>query len=162
MIIGGAAALGVLALVVAFSQPSKRGNQPEASQQSPSPQTPAPRSQTPLTVGSSRVGKAPGRPAPTLTVEMLKRANALVDEAKTLNNEGTKLRNAGENRAARAKQSEAKRKIDAAILAIEAPSAWQEEADLEGWAMPAEYVALEKLFARIAKLQKRIRMGGGK
>ena len=93
---------------------------------------------------------------------MLQKANALVDEAKALNNEGTRLRNAGENRAARAKQSEAKRKIDAALASIDAPSVWQEEADMEGWAMPAEYVTLGNLYVRIAKYQKLIRMGGGK
>ena len=89
-------------------------------------------------------------------------ANALVDEAKALNNDATRLRNAGDNRGARAKNSEAKRKIDAAIASIEAPSVWHEEAELEEWAMPAEYVTLGHLYGRISKLQKRIRMGGGK
>ena len=93
---------------------------------------------------------------------MLQKANALVDEAKALNNDATRLRNAGDNRGARAKNSEAKRKIDAAIASIEAPSVWHEEAELEEWAMPAEYVTLGHLYGRISKLQKRIRMGGGK
>ena len=162
MIVGGVAALGLLVAVVAFIRPSATGGEAEKTQQAPRSQTSPTISRTPVKVGPGRAGKTPGRPAPTLTTQMLQQANALVEEAKALNNDGTRLRNAGDNRAARAKQSEAKRKIDAAILVIEAPADWQEEADLEGWAMPPEYVSLEHLFGRIAKLQKRIRMGGGK
>ena len=162
MIVGGVTALGLLLAIVVFSRSSDGSGEPDSTPQPTRQQTSPATSGTPVRLGSNRAGKTPDRPAPTLTMEMLQRANAFVDEAKALNNEGTRLRNDGDNRAARAKQSEAKQKIDAAIAVIEAPSAWQEEADLEGWAMPAEYVSLENLFARIAKLQKRIRMGGGK
>ena len=66
------------------------------------------------------------------------------------------------NKEMEADMAAAKRKIDEAKLLLAAPSAWQEEADLEGWAMPAEYVTLANLYVRIAKYQKRIRMAGGK
>ena len=165
MILGGVAACGLLVALVVFSGGSDDGADPAGEQQAPTQQAAPPAraaSSTQLKAGSARAGETPDRPAPTLTAEMLQKANALVDEAKALNNEGTRLRNAGENRAARAKQSEAKRKIDAALASIDAPSVWQEEADMEGWAMPAEYVTLGNLYVRIAKYQKRIRMGGGK
>ena len=165
MILGGVAALGALVALIVFSQQSG-GDDGGAGQQPAPTKRAAPaanaRPTTKLKTGAARAGKAPARPAPTLTAEMLQKANALVDEAKALNNEGTRLRNAGDNRGARAKNSEAKRKIDAAIASIEAPSVWHEEAELEEWAMPAEYVTLGHLYGRISKLQKRIRMGGGK
>ena len=163
MILGAVGALVLIVGLIAMSG-SEDEQEPAADRQTEQRQPAAPTRSTPSTPlqqGAARAGKTPDRPAPTLTTEMLQRANALVDEAKALNNDGTRLRNTGDNRGARAKQSEAKRKIDAALAVIEAPSAWQEEADLEGWAMPAEYVTLERLFGRIAKLQKRIRMGGG-
>jgi len=166
MILGGAGALLLVLLLVVMNSGSgddgEEGgaNQPETRQPA-RPAASQPQA-TDLKMASASAGKTPDRPAPTLTREMLQKANAMIDAAKALNNEGTRLRNAGDNRGARAKQSEAKRKLDEAIEYLAAPSAWQEEADLEGWAMPAEYVTLGNLYVRIAKYQKRIRMGGGK
>ena len=37
---------------------------------------------------------------------------------------------------------------------------WQEEAEMEGWAQPASYGALEKLWGSIASLDKKARMVG--
>ena len=165
MILGGVAALGALVALIVFSQQSGGDEGGAAQQPAPTKRSAPASTATPTTrlkTGAARAGKTPARPAPTLTAEMLQKANALVDEAKALNNDGTRLRNAGDNRGARAKNSEAKRKIDAAIASIEAPSVWHEEAELEEWAMPAEYVTLGHLYGRISKLQKRIRMGGGK
>ncbi|MGC6487802.1 MAG: hypothetical protein ACON4Z_09175 [Planctomycetota bacterium] len=165
MILGGVGALALIVALVLMSsgsggdaEPDQGARQPQRSQ----PAAPAAATPTDLKMASASAGKPPGRPAPTLTREMLQKANVMVDAAKALNNEGTRLRNAGDNRGARSKQSEAKRKLDEAIEFLAAPSAWQEEADLEGWAMPAEYVTLGNLYVRIAKYQKRIRMGGGK
>ena len=166
-LIASAAAILVLGLVVFLMNSQSGGGDGGETSAPPEQRQPAAPSRsatqaTQLKMGTATAGKTPDRPAPTLTNEMLQKANAMIDEAKELNNEGTKLRNAGDNRAARAKQSEAKRKIDEAKLLLAAPSAWQEEADLEGWAMPAEYVTLANLYVRIAKYQKRIRMAGGK
>lgn len=166
MIVGGVGALlVVLVLVILNSRAGDDGDQGNVQQAAPrqpaKPVAAAPQP-TDLKMANASAGKTPDRPAPTLTRDMLQKANVMVDAAKALNNEGTRLRNSGDNRGARAKQSEAKRKLDEAIKFLEAPSAWQEEADLEGWAMPAEYVTLGNLYVRIAKYQKRIRMGGGK
>ena len=70
-------------------------------------------------------------------------------------------RGAGNNQEARDKQSAAKDKVDALKKVIDGPARWQEEAQMENWAQPAEYVALEKLWTEISKLEKQIRMGGG-
>ena len=162
-----AGAILLLVLVVAMLNSQSGGDEGGEAQDPPEQRQPAAPSRsapqaTQLKMGTATSGKTPDRPAPTLTNEMLQKANAMIDEVKALNNEGTRLRNAGDNRAARAKQSEAKRKIDEVKALLEAPSAWQEEADLGGWAMPAEYVTLANLYVRIAKYQKRIRMAGGK
>ena len=39
---------------------------------------------------------------------------------------------------------------------------WQEEAQMEGWAQPAEYITLEREYGAAMNLTKKIRMGGGK
>lgn len=166
LILGGVGALVLIVVLVMLNSKSGDegdGDDPQNQQQQAAPQPKAPAS-TPMQLkhGSAKAGKKPDRPAPTLTNEMLQEANGMIEEAKALNNEGVKLRNAGDNRAARAKQSEAKRKLDEVIAFLDAPATWQEEADLEGWAMPAEYVTLGNLYVRIAKYQKRIRMSGGK
>ena len=163
LVLGGVGALLLVLLLFAMNSGSDTdttgsSEQPDQQQR----QAPKPRKSTPLKQGAAQAGKTPGRPAPPLTTAMLQKANAIIDEAKALNNEGTRLRNAGDNRGARAKQSEAKRKMDEVLEYLEVPSLWHEEADLEGWAMPAEYVTLGNLYGRIATYLKRIRMGGGK
>jgi len=166
LILGGVGALLLIVVLVMLNSKSggdddqQGDNQQNQQQQAkPEPKKSAP---MPLKTGSAKAGKTPDRPAPTLTNEMLAKANGMIEEAKALNNEGVKLRNGGDNKAARAKQAEAKRKLDECIAFLEVPALWQEEADLEGWAMPAEYVTLGHLYVRIAKYQKRIRMSGGK
>jgi len=161
IVIGSLAVLLVVGLIVNtyLAREMLEEQLPDLIRQNSSPQPHVPR--TELQMGSAKRGKAPDRPAPTLTQEMLQEAAARIQEAKELNNEGVTLRNKGDNRGARDKQSQAKDKIDAAVAVLDAPAAWQEEADLEGWAMPAEYVTLSNLFGQIAKLQKRIRMSGG-
>ncbi|MFK7738974.1 MAG: hypothetical protein AB8H80_01530 [Planctomycetota bacterium] len=129
---------------------------PAASQKS----QPSKRSATAPT-GSARAGSAPERPAPELTQAMLNKAASLLEEAKALNRLGVTARNNGKNTEARAKNSEAKAKIDELKAVLADALGWQEEADMEDWAQPAEYDALGKLWIRISKTQKSIRMGGG-
>jgi hypothetical protein len=111
--------------------------------------------------GIAKAGKTPARPAPALTAAILQQTAQLLEEAKVLCNDGIKARTAGDNQAARDKQSAAKDKIDAAKQLITVPLGWQEEADMGGWAMPAEYSALEKLYGQLSSLEKRVRMSGG-
>ncbi|MBX3462573.1 MAG: hypothetical protein KF830_05350 [Planctomycetes bacterium] len=111
--------------------------------------------------GTAKAGKTPERPAPPLTADTLNQAARMLEEAKTLCNDGVQARTAGDNRLARERQSLAKDKIDAIKQLIAAPLTWQEEADLGGWAMPAEYGALEKLYGQISTLENRVRKSGG-
>ena len=53
-------------------------------------------------------------------------------------------------------------KIDAIKALIEGPSTWYEEADFGGWAIPAEYATMNKIYGKVSRLEKTIRMNGGK
>jgi hypothetical protein len=114
-----------------------------------------------MPLAAAKAGKTPARPAPTLLAATLGQARALLQEAKDLRNEGVNLRKAGNNEAARDKQSAAKVKIDAIKDLVDAPLLWQEEAELEGWAQPPEYVTLANFYGEVSKIEKDVRMGGG-
>jgi hypothetical protein len=166
-VLGGVGALVVIVLIVVMNSGGKetadKPRTPTGSAGTPAAApAPSPAAATPaVALGAARGGKAPTTPAPALTVATLEQAHALLNEAKELNNEGVRLRTAGKNQEARDAQSQAKDKIDAIKQLVAKPSEWQELADMEGWAQPAEYVALEKLYGEVAKIEKRIRMGGG-
>lgn len=165
MIIGGA---GLLVLILILVMVNSRGgggddiddpgaNAP-AKQSANQPEKP--RSNVAVSGGSP--GKSPDRPAPTLTKDTLNKMADLLAEAKSISNSGFALLKAGKNIEARTRQSEAKVKIDEIKALIEEPSLWFEEADMDGWSIPAEYVAMNKLYGKLSTLQKTIRMQGGK
>ncbi|MFN3243147.1 MAG: hypothetical protein ACE37K_16725 [Planctomycetota bacterium] len=166
LILGGVGALVLVVVLVMLN--SKSGDDDKDTGDGQTQQQPAKQParlvgpKTELKMGSAKAGKTPDRPAPTLTQEMLQKAAGVIQEAKVLNNEGVRLRSAGDNQGSRAKNSEAKSKLDQVKEMLDAPLTWQEEADLEGWSMPAEYSALGNLYGELSKLEKRIRMGGGK
>lgn len=153
------------ALIVVFLSSSKGDKAKEkpaepapAAVEKKAPHVPAPSS---VPLGAAKKGKTPDRPAPPLTSEMLGKATALLDEAKTLSNDGVKARTAGDNEGARQKQSAAGDKIEAAKASLKEQSRWQEDADLGDWAQPAEYVALANLWTQLTTLEKKVRMSGG-
>ena len=113
-------------------------------------------------MSSAKAGKTPGRPAPALTAATLSRVRELLQEAKAISNDGVRERTAGNNMKARAKQSEAKKKIDELKLLFADASEWQEEADMGDWEQPGAYVTLGKIWGEIARLQKKVRMSGGR
>lgn len=158
----GVAVVGLLVVIFANSgnDATAGGNQP-ANQPTVATPVVAP-TPAPATVSeASRAGKAPTKAAPPLTAETLQQARTLLGEAKALCNEGVTARTAGNNQEARTKQSAAKDKLDALKALVAVPALWQEEAQLSDWAQPAEYVALEKLYAEVSKIEKQVRMGGG-
>jgi hypothetical protein len=161
---GGIGVAIVASLVTVFVATSKKQDDADpAKAPAPvaAPKAPHVPAATAVPTGTAKAGKTPARPAPALTTAMLGQAASLLDEAKALCNEGVKLRTAGDNQAARAKQSAAKDKIDAIKQLLAEAAGWQEEADLDGWAMPAEYGALVKIYEQIGPLEKRVRMSGG-
>jgi hypothetical protein len=115
----------------------------------------------PVKMEAAKAGGSPKRPAPALTEAVLQQARDLLASAKSFCNEGITARNAGDNGKARERQALAKDKIDALKKLVEAASLWQEEAQMENWAQPAEYMTLEKLLGELGPLEKRVRMGGG-
>ena len=162
LILGGVGLLVVVVLLVVMNQ----GGGNKAATPAPKPAAPAAKpahvpAPTAVAPGAAKAGKTPGRPAPPLTQDVMQKAAGLIDEAKVLFNDGVKLRTAGDNTGARAKQSSAKDKLDEAKAMLALPLRWQEEADLDDWAMPAEYAALGKLYGDLSSLEKKVRMSGG-
>ncbi|MBM3973499.1 MAG: hypothetical protein FJ301_05300 [Planctomycetes bacterium] len=157
LLLGGVGLVVVIALVVLMGGGNKDGDGGAAS--STTKPAAAPTVATPAPAGKQ--GKAPTRPAPALAADMAQNARDLLAEAKTLSNEGVQARTAGNNELARQKQSAASDKCEA-IKAMTATNwAWLEEAELEGWTMPGEYVDLGKLYTDLLNLENRIRKGGG-
>ena len=113
LILGGVGLLVVVILLVVMSQGGKK----PAAAPTPTPAAqPKPAHQaapTQVAAGAAKAGKTPTKPAPALTQETMQKAATLLDAANALFNEGVKLRTGGDNTGARAKQSEAKDKIDA-------------------------------------------------
>ncbi len=163
LILGGVGLLVVVILLVVMSQSGKKPAATPTPTPTPAAQPKAPHQSAPTQVaaGAAKAGKTPTKPAPALTQDMLQKAASLLDEAKALSNEGVKVRNAGDSAGARTKQSQAKDKIDEVKALLAAPLRWQEEADLEDWAMPAIYSSLGKLYNEVSSLEKKVRMSGG-
>jgi hypothetical protein len=163
MILGG---LGVVALVIfLLTSGGGGGGGGEDESNDQSNRQPPQQSQPPTpsaNMSSAQGGKAPGRPAPPLSQETLSKVRQLLAEAKTMSDDGIRLRKSGDNKGCRAKQSAAKVKIDQIKSMIETQSLWQEEAEMGDWAQPAEYVTLARIYVKIGTTEKTIRMQGGK
>jgi hypothetical protein len=125
-------------------------------------QKPATAPAAPVQLAAAKTGKAPARPAPPLTQQMLDEVRALTKAASVLYNEGVTARTAGDNTTARDKQASAKDTLERLDVMLKAQLLWQEEAQMEEWAQPAEYVTLEREYGAAMNLTKKIRMGGGK
>jgi len=163
LILGGIGLLVVVIVLVVMSQGGGKGGSTPApanpvAGSGKQPHVPA---ATSLPTGTAKAGKTPTTPPPALTQDTLQKAASLLDEAKTLFNDGVRLRTSGDNAGARTKQSTAKDKIDEVKSLLATPLRWQEEADLEGWAMPAEYGALGKLYGEVSSLENKVRKSGG-
>jgi hypothetical protein len=164
MIIGGA---GLLVLIIILVMVKSRGGGDDADDtganapaNQPATQPEKPRSN--VAVSGGLPGKSPDRPAPTLTQDTLNKMSDLLAEAKSISNSGFALLKEGKNFEARTRQSEAKVKIDEIKALIEEPTLWYEEADMDDWSIPAEYVAMNKLYGKLSTLLKTIRMQGGR
>jgi len=166
MIIGGIAVVVVIVLVLVMRSggggaAAATNGDKAAAKESPKAETPAPPSGAPVELAGAKAGKPAGRPAPPLPAETLQQLNDLFAKAKALYAEGVKARTAGDNTGARQKQSEATKLLEQWRALIEKQLNWQEEAQMGDWAMPAEYMTLEKLYLPYQDLLKRVRMGGG-
>jgi hypothetical protein len=168
MLFGGIAVVVVIVLFVVMSrggdkEPANGANAaPKAAAPAAAPSTtPAPQPSGARTF-AAKAGKPPARTAPALPQSLLDQSWKLYDEAKALSNEGVHARNTGDADAAAKKQSAAAVKLEEIKKATAVPWGWQEEAEMGDWALPAEYVALGRLYDDVTKLEKQVRMGGGK
>jgi hypothetical protein len=161
MVLGG---VGLVVVVAAFFYVSGGGDGGTKATPAAPPAAAAPAGKpapAPVPMEAAKAGKTPARAAPALTQATLDQIKALTEKAKGLYNEGVTARNGGDNTAARSKQSAAKDCLDEQKKLVETQLLWQEEAQMENWAQPAEYIALEKLYAEASKLEKSIKMAGG-
>ncbi len=164
MIIGGAGLLVLILILVMFNSRGGGGDADDTGANAPAKQ-PANQPEKPrsnVAVSGGLPGKSPDRPAPTLTQDTLNKMSDLLAEAKSISNSGFALLKEGKNIEARTRQSEAKVKIDEIKALIEEPTLWYEEADMGDWSIPAEYVAMNKLYGKLSTLLKTIRMQGGR
>lgn len=169
MLFGGIAVAVVAVLLVVMSRggddaaTGTGGTTSGAAPGSRSPAPPAnltPAPQPGATSFAAKAGKPPGRPAPPLDAATLDQCRKLLAEAKAISDEGVKLRMAGDNEQARARQSVASDKIEEVKRLTATAWLWQEEAELGEWALPAEYVNLAQLYDRLGPLENQVRRGG--
>jgi len=160
VMIGAIAVVIVIVLVVMM----KGGNKEDpAAKKAPEPVAvkPAP-AVAPAQAASAKAGKTPKRPAPALTQETLAKVEEMLRTMKAFYNEGATARQAGDNTKARDKMAQAKDVLEQIDKLLAEPLLWQEEAQMDNWAQPAEYISLEKVYGDVMKLAKMVRMGGGK
>lgn len=126
----------------------------------PTASSPAP--QAPAVSSSAKAGKTPAKPAPALSADTLAQVVTLYNQMGTHFNAGVTARTAGDNATAREHQGKAVDVLQQIDKLLEAPLLWQEEAEMEGWAQPAEYVQMAKEYGKVMGLAKKVRMSGGK
>ena len=128
----------------------------------PTVATPAAPAAAPAVTSTAKAGKTPAKPAPALSADTLAQVVTLYNQMGTHYNDGVKARTAGDNATAREHQGKAVDVLQQIDKLLEAPLLWQEEAEMEGWAQPAEYVQMAKEYGKVMSLAKSVRMGGGK
>lgn len=158
--------IGVVLAAGAVFVLSRGGNDAKAGAQKPPSATPAkapePAPKAPIQLAGAKAGKTPSTPAPALTQATLQELEAMLLQVKTLRNDSVTARQgSGDNQTARAKMSEAYKILEQWHQKVEAPLRWQESAQLENWAQPAEYVTLEQMYTSYQKLNNEVRKGGG-
>jgi hypothetical protein len=161
----GAAVVVVVVLVLVFqSGGSGKANAGESQQSNSAAPvaSPAVPKAEPVQLGSAKAGKVPTTPAPPLTQQTLQELSDLLQQVKTLRNEAVTARTgSSDTQLARAKMGAAKTLLDQWKQKVEAPLLWQESAQMEDWAQPAEYTALERLYATFQRYDNEVRKGGG-
>jgi hypothetical protein len=162
MIFGGIGLVVVVLIVVMMNQGGSAAAKTDSPPSPADAKQPAAPTPTPVQLAGAKAGKTPARPAPVLTQQTLDEVRALTKAASAFYNEGVQARAAGDNSLARDKQAQAKETLDRLDGMLEAQLLWQEEAQMGGWAMPAEYITLEREYGAAMNLTKKIRMQGGK
>jgi hypothetical protein len=165
MVMVGAAAIAIVVVLVIMmrgggEEDGKKGaaddTKPAASEKSATPVAIS------VGTGKAKAGGTPKRPAPALSTETLGKLDQLLAEAKTHYNDGVTKRTDGDNAGAREAQAKAKEVLEQWENLVKPQLQWQEEAEMEEWAQPAEYDLLTSKYAPFSSLQNMVRKGGGK
>lgn len=157
----------VVAGAIAFFALSGGSKAPASSKQpapvaAPTQQPAAAPSVSTLPIAAPKQGKAPTTPPPPLTQATLQDLSSLLDKVKALRNEAVTARTGSSDTAkAKAKMNEAHKLLLQWEEMVSAPLRWQEMAQMEEWAQPAEYMTLERLFGTFGRLNNEVRKGGG-
>ena len=155
-------AVAVVVAVVLLSQgggtrAASPAAQPAAAAKSQPAATP-----TPLPKAAAKQGKPPSTPPPPLSEATLQELNDLLSRIKALRNEAVQKRSGqGDTQGAKATMEQAHKLLEQWQQTVQPQLRWQENAQMEDWAQPAEYVALEKLFGVYQRLNNEVRKGGG-
>lgn len=112
----------------------------------PAQQAPSSPASTPF--GSAQAGKPPSRSAPTLERNHLDAAEAEYRKAVQLWNESQAARKAGNTEQFGKLVNQSWRHCEQVLELVRPQLEWLDEADLEGWAMPAGYDELQRRRAK--------------
>ncbi len=144
LIVGGAAIV-VVALVVLFSDLGGGTPAPVPTPRVEPKTEPARPQPRPEESGTAKSGKPPKRPAPPIPAEALAASDEWFAQAKEKWNKASGLRAGGGESAAYQKALHESWDLMEKISQKLSPyTTWYEEADFEGWAMPAEYSVLQR------------------
>ena len=123
---------------------------------------PVPSSDATLPAAEAKPGKTPTKAAPAITQAALDEANLHYRNAVELWNKGTKARDAGDSTVYTDSLKEAFDEMEALRDALRDQTDWLDEADLEDWAIPADYEGLRRLlgvwdkhYQKVKKLKTR-------
>jgi hypothetical protein len=115
-----------------------------------------------IALAAAKAGKTPARPAPALPASTLQELSDLLGRIKALRNESVDARTSrADVQTARDKMGEAKQLCEQWLGKIQPQLSWQEEAQMDNWAQPAEYATLERLYQTYQRLENEVRRGGG-
>lgn len=171
MMVGAGVVVVIVVMLVVFAgggtptaQPAAAGtNQPARAQLSPAPaaaqsdDTPAPSGLAGFGEGEGKPGKPPKTAAPEIELAQVAKADTAFATAKQKKNDAELARRAGDHTAFKEHLAAASIAMQQSRTAIEPYTDWLEEADLEGWALPASYVDLQKRLGLYDKLFQQIK-----
>jgi hypothetical protein len=101
--------------------------------------------------GVARPGKPPERPPPVVPPEVMGKAQALATEAANHLNEAKRAKQVADQGKFKVEITACWDRIHEAFELVSPLREWEEEADLEGWAIPPEAAAQMKTFERWTK-----------
>ena len=151
VLVGGVLVVVVLLFVISSGSGEVQAGggaapaQPVASRPDPDPEP-----------GNARAGKTPQTPAPAISAEAWAQADAQYDKAKELWTQAQLARNKGESKQYADTLRVAWTELEKLREVMSPYTDWFEQADLEGWAMPAEYDRLQQRLNQWDPLRQKV------